>query len=117
MDPSTAEEGTIGGVFGHPGGEPLRIAPFEVARALRATGRDIYDQATTRRDVLELSASLRPGDSGSALVDPSGRVVGVAFAIARDQPDVAYALATTELVPVLEMSASGTAVLTGSCLS
>ena len=117
VDPATAEAGTIGGVFGHPGGEPLRIAPFEVARALRATGRDIYDRATTRREVLELSASLRPGDSGSALIDPSGQVVGVAFAIARDQPDVAYALATSELAPVLEMSVQGTAVPTGSCLA
>ncbi len=109
--------GTIGGVFGHPGGEPLRIAPFEVARALRATGRDIYGGTTTRRDVLELSASLRPGDSGSALVDPGGRVVGVAFAIAHDQPDVAYALATSELEPVLAASADAEPVPTGSCLS
>ena len=74
-------------------------------------------RATTRREVLELSASLRPGDSGSALIDPSGQVVGVAFAIARDQPDVAYALATSELAPVLEMSVQGTAVPTGSCLA
>jgi S1-C subfamily serine protease len=110
-----AGSGTVGGVFGHPGGEPLRIAPFEVARPITATGRDIYGDGTTRRQVLELSASLRPGDSGSALVDPTGSVVGVAFAIARDQPDVAYALATTELTPVLA-SASGREVPTGACV-
>src|SRR5690606_31922865 len=34
--------GASGGVFGHPGGGPLRIAPFAVATQLRATGRDIY---------------------------------------------------------------------------
>nr|WP_283250945.1 MarP family serine protease [Rhabdothermincola salaria] len=113
---AAAAAGTIGGVFGHPGGEPLRIAPFEVARPLEATGRDIYDATTTRRQVLELSAALRPGDSGSALVDPTGRVVGVAFAIARDQPDVAYALATPELEPVLADAAVGATVTTGACL-
>ena len=67
----------------------------------RATGRDIYGSGTTERQVLELAADLRPGDSGSPLVDPDGEVVGVAFAIARDQADVAYALATSELLAVL----------------
>jgi S1-C subfamily serine protease len=113
----TATPGTIGGVFGHPGGEPLRIAPFEVSRPIEATGRDIYGDGTTRREVLELAASLRPGDSGSALVDPSGVVVGVAFAIARDQSTVAYALATPELAPVLAAAAGDVRVPTGACLN
>jgi S1-C subfamily serine protease len=108
-------EGTIGGVFGHPGGEPLRIAPFRVARQITATGRDIYGAGTTERQVLELSAGLRPGDSGSALVDPAGEVVGVAFAIARDRSDVAYALAPSELLAVLQ-ARSGSPVSTGPCL-
>lgn len=111
-----AGNGTVGGVFGHPGGEPLRIAPFEVARPILATGKDIYGTGTTRRQVLELSAALRPGDSGSALVDPAGEVVGVAFAIAQDQPNVAYALATSELPPVLEAAAAGRPVSAGSCV-
>ncbi len=109
-------DGTIGGVFGHPGGEPLRIAPFRVARQITATGRDIYGAGTTERQVLELSAGLRPGDSGSALVDPTGEVVGVAFAIARDQSGVAYALAPSELAAVLRAQ-SASAVSTGPCLA
>jgi S1-C subfamily serine protease len=90
-----------GGVFGHPGGGPLRIAPFAVANRLQATGRDIYGTRLTTRDILELRSELRPGDSGSALVDQAGTVVGVAFAIAPDRSDVAYALSTTELREVL----------------
>ena len=93
--------GAIGGVFGHPGGEPLRIAPFRVARAITATGRDIYGGGRTEREVLELAARLRPGDSGSAVVDSNGTVVGVAFAISRDRDDVAYALAPSELRAVV----------------
>jgi S1-C subfamily serine protease len=93
--------GATGGVFGHPGGGALRVAPFEVANQLQATGRDIYGTRLTTREILELRAGLRPGDSGSALVDGSGTVVGVAFAIAPDKPDVAYALATSELRAVL----------------
>lgn len=93
--------GTTGGVFGHPGGEPLRVAPFQVGEEVNAVGTDIYDQRRTERAVLILASSLRPGDSGSALVDGAGAVVGVAFAIAPDDPDVAYALDTTELQAVL----------------
>ena len=75
-----------------PGGGDLRIAPFEIAREVRARGQDIYDDDRTEREVFFLSAALHPGDSGSALVDRTGAVVGVAFAIAPDRRDVAYAL-------------------------
>src|SRR3546814_3814837 len=86
------EEGGRGAVFGHPGGGPLRAAPFEVGQEVTATGSDIYDSARTEREVLVLAAGLQPGDSGGALIDAEGRVVGVAFAIAPDRPGVAYAL-------------------------
>ncbi len=108
--------GSAGGVFGHPGGAPLRIAPFSVARRMDATGRDIYGDSRTRREVLELASELRPGDSGSALVDGQGVVVGVAFAVARDRSDVAYALAPSEVRAVLT-SVSTTAIGTGPCLA
>jgi S1-C subfamily serine protease len=88
-------------VFGHPGGGPLRIAPFQVGEEVQASGRDIYDRNRTERDVLILSASLAPGDSGAALIDGAGTVVGVAFAIAPDKPGVAYALSMDELNEVL----------------
>lgn len=110
------DEGGVGAVFGHPDGGPLRAAPFQVGDAVSATGTDIYDRNRTEREVLILSSALRPGDSGSALVDPSGAVVGVAFAIAPDRPGVAYALAIEELEAVLASDLSRP-VDTGPCLS
>ncbi len=104
-----------GGVFGFPGGGDLRIAPFAVSREVRAIGRDIYDDAQTEREVLELAADLAPGDSGSALVAPSGSVVGVAFAIAPDRDGVAYALTVDELQAVLSSDLSSV-VSTGPCI-
>lgn len=110
-----AEEGDVGAVFGHPGGGALRAAPFEVGREVRATGTDIYDQNRIERQVLVLSAALQPGDSGGALIDPDGAVVGVAFAIAPDRPGVAYALDMAELDALLAGDLSQP-VDTGPCL-
>jgi S1-C subfamily serine protease len=110
-----ADTGDTGGVFGHPGGGGLEVSPFRVAEEITAVGRDIYDQGSTSRDVLVLAAGLAPGDSGSALIDPEGQVIGVAFAVAPDKPGVAYALAIAELREVLEGDLSRERD-TGGCL-
>lgn len=109
------EEGATGAVFGHPGGGPLRAAPFQVGRTVTATGTDIYDRERTERKVLILASDLAPGDSGAGLIDAQGQVVGVAFAIAPDKPGVAYALDVEELTPVLAGDLSRS-VDTGPCL-
>lgn len=108
--------GGQGAVFGHPGGGPLRLAPFRVGRRGPATGSNIYDQGQVQRDILFLAAALRPGDSGSALIDRRGQVVGMAFAIAPDKPNVAYALSVTELHAMLAAPRAGR-VNTGSCIA
>lgn len=91
--------------IGYPGGQNVpRLAPAAVRDIQPTSGRDIYDRGTVTRRVLFLAASLHPGDSGSPLVDPSGRVIGVAFAIAPDKPNVAFALDTSELRAVLAVT-------------
>ena len=106
--------GVQGAVFGYPGGGNLEISPFEVREAVEAVGRDLYGNGPTRRQVLILASSLAPGDSGGALVTPSGSVIGAAFAIAPDRSDTAYALAADELKEAL--AASRTQVDTGRCI-
>lgn len=110
-----AEVGDRGAVFGYPGGGPLDPTPFEVGREVVANGRDIYGERRTARQILFLAAHLHPGDSGAALIDPAGEVIGVAFAIAPDEPGVAYALTTDELREVLAGDLT-TNVATGPCL-
>jgi S1-C subfamily serine protease len=115
---STDDEGVEGAVFGHPNGGDLEIRPARVgAIYLKAKGTDIYRQDETSRTVLGLAAALQPGDSGAPLVDADGAVVGMAFAIDPHQTDVAYALAVSEVTPVIERARDGdTPVETSACL-
>ena len=115
--PVPAKVGVTGAVFGHPGGQDqLVIAPAAIRQRVDAIGRDLYDSHQTTRDVFILASDLHPGDSGGALVDTSGTVVGVAFAIAPDRPGTSYALTTKELRAVLGQPQAGP-VSTGNCLS
>jgi S1-C subfamily serine protease len=112
---SDANVGDVGGVFGHPNGGDLRIAPYSIARRVTATGTDIYDDQRVSRDVYFIASALRPGDSGAPLVDPTGAVVGLAFAIAPDRSDVAYAVTAAELRVALATT-TNVPTGTGDCL-
>jgi len=101
---ANAAAGQTGAVLGHPQGQAeVRAAPARISEEVPADGRDIYDESDTRRQVFILAANLSPGDSGAALVDQEGLVVGVAFAIAPDRPGTAYALTGRELDAVMQV--------------
>jgi S1-C subfamily serine protease len=115
LERSDAKPGDRGAVLGHPGGGPLEVSPYLVSDEVEAVGRDQYDRHTTRRQVLILASDLAPGDSGAALIDPKGEVVGVAFAIAPDRPRTAYALDIVEVEAALS-APRGNEADTGRCL-
>lgn len=112
----SGEVGVRGGVFGFPAGGELRIAPFEIARHLTATGRDIYNDDRVRREVYAIASMLEGGDSGAPIVTADGAAVGMAFAIAPDRDAVAYALTAEEILAALEGDLSQR-VDTDRCLS
>lgn len=117
---SSGEEGERGAVFGHPGGQDeVRVAPAQISEEVRARGLDLYGRSETQRDVYILAAALAPGDSGAALVDRAGAVIGVAFAVAPDRQGTSYALAESELETALRAyNANPRAEAdTGPCLS
>jgi S1-C subfamily serine protease len=108
--------GTTAAVFGHPEGRAdLEVSPAAIRQQVNALGPDLYDLGVTRRSVFVLAAELAPGDSGAALVDGDGFVVGVAFAISPDNRETAYALSASELRTVLEAERLSPAP-TGPCL-
>lgn len=89
----------VGAVLGYPEGGPLRGRPAAVRRMLSAVGRDIYGRSTVRREVYELQATVRPGNSGGPFVTPEGGVAGVVFAASTTDGRVGYALTSTEVLP------------------
>jgi S1-C subfamily serine protease len=113
-----ARAGATGAVFGHPNGvDQVVVTPARVAQDIQAVGKDLYDSTNTTRNVLVLAATLAHGDSGGPLVDPTGDVIGVAFAISADQPSTSYALSTTELEAGLREPQHPAGTSTGPCLT
>jgi S1-C subfamily serine protease len=112
----SAATGETDAIFGHPQGQAaVRVLPATVTRHVTADIGDIYDQPGAVRQILVLNATLIPGDSGSALVNRAGQVVGVAFATASLRRATSFAVASEELAPVLAQPRGG-AVSTGPCL-
>ena len=110
----TADDEEGAATFGHPlGQDRTRVAPSSVARTIDAVGRDIYGEDRIERRVVVVAAQLLQGDSGSAVVDADGTVVGTVFAISPDDPDTAYALANSEVRAALD--APRTPGETGRC--
>jgi hypothetical protein len=97
----SARRGDTGGVYGHPEGGELAVMPYRVAGRETVSVPDLYGTRDTARQIYFLAASLEEGDSGSPLVDPSGEVVGVAFAISSNTAGLAFAATADELDDVL----------------
>jgi S1-C subfamily serine protease len=94
--------GDGGAVLGYPGGGPLRAGAAAVTARFNAVGRDIYDRSITTRRVYQIRAVVRPGNSGGPMVHTNGNVIGIVFSASTYQPDVAYALTSAEVAPLVD---------------
>ncbi len=101
-------------VLGFPGGGQFEPSPFAVGRRQTATGYDIYDRNLVLRELVVLAAELEPGDSGSALLNGEGQVIGIAVATAPDRAGVAYGLNASAIADLL--AANPEPASTGECL-
>jgi S1-C subfamily serine protease len=114
---SDPARGAIGAALGYPGGGSLTVVPAAVTGAYPATGLDIYDKATVRRQILELRAQIDRGDSGGPFVLRDGTIGGLVFAEARTDPDVGYALSPSAIAIRIGPAMGRTGgVDTGECL-
>jgi S1-C subfamily serine protease len=74
-------------------------------------GRDIYGRATVERDMYELQAKVRPGNSGGPFVLPDGEVAGVIFAASTTDNQIGYAIVSTEVIRKLQAAQGKTAAV------
>jgi S1-C subfamily serine protease len=87
-----------------------------VLQLLHAVGKDIYGKHTVTRDVYELQSIVRPGNSGGPFALVGGVVAGVVFAASTTDPDIGYAITSTEVLPDVNKGVGRTAsVSTGPC--
>ncbi len=75
----------------------LTRKPVEVIRRVRTNIEDVYRTARVSRRGLELSFDGGYGDSGAAVLNGDGTVVGMVFATSRFREEVGYAVRAVEV--------------------
>jgi len=116
LDGHDEGRGAKGAVLGFPGGGPLTVGTAAVRRDIQAIGRDIYGRSVVQRDVYELQAVIRPGNSGGPFVLFDGDVAGLVFAASTAESNVGYALTTPQIIPLVQQAKGRTGrVSTDGC--
>ena len=108
--------GAVGAVVGYPGGGSLTGVAAANRRLLHAVGRDIYGKGNVERDIYELQAQVRPGNSGGPFLLATGKVAGIVFAASTTDSGIGYAITSTEARKDLSRGVGArAAVSTGAC--
>jgi S1-C subfamily serine protease len=103
-------------VLGYPEDGPFTPVAARVRSVQNARGPDIYQNREVTRKIYSIYSTVRPGNSGGPLITPAGRVAGVVFAAAVDNPRTGYALTASEVAPDAAAGATATqAVPTQGC--
>jgi len=111
------DRGQQAAAIGFPGGGREQVIAAGINRTIAAVGRDIYGNGTIARQVLEMQADVRPGDSGGPVMLLDGTVGGVTFSESRDDPQIGYALTPTAVAQAIAPAIdSRSAVDTQACL-
>ena len=114
--PEPARSGDSGIVLGYPLDGPYTASAARIRQRTTLNGPDIYDASTVQRDVFTVRGEVRSGNSGGPMVDPQGRVIGVVFGAAVEDPDTGFTLTADEVRPEVAAASEMTApVETGRC--
>lgn len=75
----------------------LQAGPARIGTIQNAVGPNIYQTSTVTRQIYEIKAQVREGNSGGPLLASDGTVYGVVFAAAVQDPDTGFALTAQEV--------------------
>ncbi|MET9442629.1 MarP family serine protease [Streptomyces sp. NPDC006610] len=104
-----AGHGDAAVVAGYPRGGGLDLRAATVAGRVRATGQNIYRDASVTREICSIRSTVRPGNSGGPLLTTQGRVFGVVFARSTSDAETGYVLTAAEVAADAERAADATA--------
>jgi S1-C subfamily serine protease len=94
----------------------LHLAAARIGGIQNAQGPNIYQTSTVTRQIYEIRAVVKSGNSGGPLLSPQGTVDGVVFAAAVGQSDTGFALTAAEVSADASAGEQLTAaVSTGAC--
>ncbi|MFF0225606.1 MarP family serine protease [Streptomyces sp. NPDC004629] len=113
-----ARRGEPAVVAGYPQDGGLDLQAATVANRIRATGQNIYNDATVTREIYSIRSTVRPGNSGGPLLTTDGRVFGVVFARSTSDAETGYVLTADEVAGDARRAATATTpVGTGALVS
>ncbi len=103
-------------VLGYPLGGPFTVSPSRVRSVSEISGPNIYQTQTVNRQVYILRGLVQPGNSGGPLLDDRGKVAGVVFGAAIDNPETGFALTAAQVAPTVAAGLTDTSIAdTGAC--
>jgi S1-C subfamily serine protease len=113
----SASSGADALMLGYPGGGGFVATPTRIREVIKLAGPDIYQTTRVTREVYTVRGAVRQGDSGGPLIDINGRVLGVVFGLAEDDPETGYVLTAAEVAPQMAHLGDAQPVATGACVS
>lgn len=112
----TLAVGSSAVVQGFPYGGPFASGGARVLAVDTVPVPSLDEQGSADREIYALAARVRPGNSGGPLLTTDGQAAGIVFARAESDPDLAYAMTPTELLPVVAQAPHlDTTVASGEC--
>jgi len=114
---SSASPGDNAVVAGYPlDTTTLHLVPARIGDVQNVQGPNIYFTSTVIRQIYEIRATVKSGNSGGPLLSPQGTVDGVVFAAAVGVNDTGFALTAAEVSADASAGAQlTTPVSTGAC--
>jgi S1-C subfamily serine protease len=114
---AAADPGDNAVVAGYPlDANTLHLVPARIGGIQNVQGPNIYQTSTVIRQIYEIRAVVKSGNSGGPLLSPQGTVDGVVFAAAVGVSDTGFALTAAEVSADASAGQQLTApVSTGAC--